>query len=223
MERRRTNPVIWVLKRLAALAIALASTLIIFLFLPVMQMIGATDRNDLIVRDLGAVTLPPPPPPPMEQPIEEEAEEEPPPELQEQVAPLDLSQIELALSPGLGEGALGDFTVDLVNQLTDSEGGEDLDQIFSLSDLDQRPRVIFQRMPEFPSELKRAGRQGTVYVTFTVDVRGRVLNPQVEKSTDPAFERPALEAVRQWKFEPGTRNGQKVQFKLKIPITFNAA
>jgi protein TonB len=223
MEQRRTSRVIWVLQRLAALVIAVASTLAIFLFLPVMQMIGATDRGDLIVRDMGTVNLPPPPPPPPEEQIEEEQPEEEPPELTEEVAPLDLSQLELALNPGFGEGSFGEFTVGLVNELTSNEGGEDLDQIFSLADLDQRPRVIFQRMPSYPPELKRAGRQGTVYVVFTVDVRGRVVNPRVEKSTDPAFERPALEAVRQWKFEPGTRNGQKVQFKMKIPITFNAA
>ena len=29
----------------------------------------------------------------------------------------------------------------------------------------------------------------------------------------------ALEAVRQWRFEPGTRGGEKVQFKMGIPIT----
>jgi protein TonB len=224
MENRRTNPVIWALQRLAALVIAVGTTLSIFLFLPVMQMIGATDKGDLIVRDLGSVNLPPPPPPPPEEQIEEEEVEEEQPELAEEVAPLDLSQLELALNAGFGEGAIGDFTVQLVNQLTSGGGeGDDLDQIFSLADLDQRPRVIFQRVPSYPPELRRANRQGTVYVTFTVDVRGRVVNPKVEQSTDPAFERPALEAVRQWRFEPGTRNGQKVQFKMRIPITFNAA
>jgi protein TonB len=50
-----------------------------------------------------------------------------------------------------------------------------------------------------------------------------VRNPQVEKSTNPAFERPALDAVRQWKFEPGTRNGQRVEFKMRQPITFRAS
>ena len=44
----------------------------------------------------------------------------------------------------------------------------------------------------------------------------------MEKSTDPAFDQAAIDAVKQWKFEPGTRNGEKVQFKLRIPITFNA-
>lgn len=223
MEERRSNPLIWLLQHLAVLIIAAASTLGIFLFLPVMQMIGATDHGDLIVRDAGIANIPPPPPPPEEQIEEEPESEEEPPELVEEVAPLDLSQLELALNPGIGGGSAGDFNIALVNQLDAGGDQENLDQIFSLADLDQRPRVIFQRAPSYPPELKRAKRQGTVFITFTVDTRGRVINPKIEKSSDPAFERPALEAVRQWKFEPGTRKGQKVQFKMRIPITFNAA
>ena len=33
-------------------------------------------------------------------------------------------------------------------------------------------------------------------------------------------ERPALEAVRQWKFEPAVRGGEKVASKMRIPIRF---
>ena len=56
-----------------------------------------------------------------------------------------------------------------------------------------------------------------------LDTAGKVVGPKVEKSTNPAFERPALEAVRQWKFEAGTRRGEKVSFKMRVPITFSAS
>src|SRR5262249_44382328 len=49
---------------------------------------------------------------------------------------------------------------------------------------------------------------GTVRVVFVVDREGHVVNPQVESSTDPAFEKPALDAVKQWRFEAGTRRGR---------------
>jgi protein TonB len=44
----------------------------------------------------------------------------------------------------------------------------------------------------------------------------------VQQSSDPAFEAPALQAVRRWRFEPGKRNGQSVAFKMRAPITFKA-
>jgi len=223
MERKKRS-ILAVFARAAAVpVIAVAVTAAIFLFLPVMQTIGRPEPRDYMVRDVGVAQIEPPPPiqEPEEEPDEEEPPEEPP-RLEEEVAPVDLAQLELALNPGFGGGG-GDFTINLGSQLAATSDEEALDQIFSLADLDQRPRVIFQRTPTYPPELRKQKRQGTVNVLFMVDTRGRVMNPVVENSTDPAFERPALEAVRQWKFEPGTRNGEKVPFKLRVPITFNAA
>jgi protein TonB len=47
-----------------------------------------------------------------------------------------------------------------------------------------------------------------------------VENPLVQSSSNPAFEAPALAAVKQWKFEPGKRNGEPVRFRMRVPITF---
>lgn len=223
MKREREGIVPRVLKRIVVAAFATAVTLSIFLILPILQAISAGRDTDLVVQGLNMAELPPPPPPPPEEekPEEEEAPEQPP-ELTENAPPLDLSQLELALNPTVGEGLFGDFTVKLVNQLVEGNGAG-LDEIFSLSDLDQKPRPIFQRPPSYPQELRKQRRQGTVYVLFTVDRQGRVTDAKVDKSTDPAFEKPALEAVKQWKFEPGTRKGEPVQFRMRIPITFNAA
>jgi protein TonB len=211
------------LQKLAAVVIAVVCTVAIFLILPVMQTIGHPAARDLTVRNVDILALEPPPPPPIEEQIEEEQPPEKPPELLEEAPPLDLSQLELALSPTAGDNLFGDFNVALFQQIGREDGSEELDQIFSLAELDQRPRVLFQRMPTYPPELRRKNRQGTVYVIFLVDRQGRVQNPKVQKSTDPAFETAAVEAVRQWKFEPGTRNGEKVQFKMRVPITFNAS
>jgi protein TonB len=210
-----------IVRGFVSLALALSATLAIFMVLPLMQSIRDPIPRDLLYTTDVGTELPPPPPPPPEEEIEEEQPPEEPPKLTEEAPPLDLAQLELALNPGFGEGLFGDFAVNLFQQ-PGSEGSEELDRVFSLSELDQRPRVIFQRTPTYPAELRRSRRQGTVYVVFIVDTRGRVVNPKIEKATDTAFEQPALEAVRQWRFEPGTRNGEKVQFKMRVPITFNA-
>ena len=223
MRREKESLVRQILRRLAVAGFATAMTLSIFLVLPVLQAIGAGRDADLEVQGLNMAELPPPPPPPPEE--EQQEEEKPPeeaPELTENAPPLDLSQLELALNPTVGEGLFGDFSVKLANQLIDGDGAG-LDQIFSLSELDQKPRPIFQRPPTYPQELRKQKRQGTVYILFTVDKQGRVSDAKVDKSTDPAFEKPALEAVKQWKFEPGTRKGEPVQFRMRVPITFNAA
>lgn len=220
MEQDKSS--IWVsaLHQLLIFGGAALLTLAVFLVLPLIQQIGNPTQDDTLVRSVDVAALAPPPP---EEPREEEPPpppEAPTPELTEEAPPLDLSQLELALNPGLGDESFGDFRVDL-SQLAAGGGAEELDKIFSIAELDQKPRAIFQRSPTYPAELHKRQKEGTVQIVFIVDTQGRVVDPQVRKSSDPAFERPALEAVRQWKFEPGTRNGDKVQFKMRVPITFN--
>lgn len=205
-----------------AILFALVCTFGLFMVLPLLQAIGGRDADELMLRAVETATLPPPPPPPPESEQEEEEPPPPPPKLEIQAPPLDLSQLELALQPNLGGDLFGDFAVKLVEEIGKGGGDEAVDEIFSLADLDQRPRALFQRAPRYPPELRRKQRQGTVYVLFIVDTRGRVTQAKVQKSTDPAFEKAALDAVRQWKFEPGTRQGEKVPFRMRVPITFNA-
>ena len=217
-----TRPQSTLLGRLTRRAVtvvgALALTLLFFLVLPVIQTITKPADDRYLLRDVQAAVLPPPPTPDIQDPVEEEPEpEDPPPELAEEAPLLDLSQLELALDPSLGEGFLaGDFTVDL-RSITGGE--EEVDALFSLADLDQEPRAVYQPSPAVSAKLRKK-MPGTVYVLFEVDQRGRVHNPIVQKSTDPVFERPALAAVKQWRFEPGRRNGEPVRFRIRIPITF---
>lgn len=197
--------------------VALALTLALFLILPLMQIISAAPAERMVIQTIDAVDIPPPPPPPEEEPEDEPEEEPEPPELTEEAPPLDLSQLEFALNPGFSEGLLaGDFAMKLDTVTADSE---QVDALFSLADLDQKPRVMYQPSPTITPQVRRAA-PGTVNIIFIVDEKGRVQNPSVQSSTAPVFEGPALAAVKQWKFEPGKRNGQPVRFRMRVPITF---
>lgn len=210
--------------RLAVTVGAAAFSLGCFLVLPLLQAISQTANPDLFLTGVDTASLPPPPPAP-----EAEAEPPPPPpqsqpatpELTETAEPLDLSQLEMALNPSLGDGwATADFAVKLSTLPGTAENAaNEVDALFSLADLDQKPRVLHQPGPVWNAELRKKA-PATVYVLFVVDPEGRVADPVVQSSTDPTFERSALAAVKQWKFEPGKRNGQPVRFRMRVPITF---
>ena len=207
---------------IVGLVLALALTVGLFLLLPLLESITSTNDSDTIIQAVDtAVTPPPPPPPEPKEPEKEEEPEEPePPKLAEEAPPLDLSQLELALNPGMGGGGVADFAVKLpvgAGASGDSEGG--VDALFSLSDLDQKPRAIYQPGPSLTPALRKKA-PGTVNIIFIVDQRGRVESPMVQSSTLPDFEAPALAAVKQWRFEPGKRNGEPVKFRMRVPITF---
>lgn len=205
------------LRQFTNIAFGLALTFAFFMLLPILQVITKPPVKDLTIRSVDVTNVPPPPPPPMEEEEEPEPEEQPPPPPAVDAQPLDLSQLELALNPGDGGFGGGDFSVNLDGV---AGNGDEVDAIFSLSDLDQKPRVVYQPAPIYPPELARKGMQGTVYVLFIVDKTGRARDLKVQKSTHPAFNNPALKAVKQWKFEPGKRKGKAVQFRMRVPITF---
>lgn len=196
---------------------SIALTLTFFLVLPFMQKLSAPPTADTLVRTVKTIELDAPEPPPEPEQKEEPEEKEEPPELEQEMEPLDLQQLELALTPSLNEGLLrGDFSVSL-NTVTAKS--ENINELFSISELDQRPRAVYQPGPHITDEV-RSKAPGKVTIIFLVDEEGRVLNPQVQQSTNPVFERPALNAVKQWRFEPGKRNGQPVRFRMRVPITF---
>ncbi len=179
-------------------------------------------------------------PPEQEKEMAEEMEEEQPPDAVEIIrnrelsaaasAPAleaaSLSAIEAALGGGAGGG--GDFAEALSFASGGRIGGmgkagaldDNLKSAFSLSEIDQKPRPVFQTAPIFPPELSGKKVKGVVNVLFVVDATGKVSSPRVEKSTHPAFEKPAINAVKQWKFEPAIRGGKRVACKVRAPIRF---
>lgn len=207
------------LKRSGILVGALALTALLFMVLPLIQAINAArDQGELY--DLSGLAEPPPPPPMIEEtPPEEEEEQEPePPKLDEAQQNLDLDALTLALESSMSGGFGGAAIAAQLSQGM-GDGGQDNDALFSMADLDQRPRVIYQPSPQISEALKKRGG-GKVSIIFIVDASGRVERPKVHQSSDPLFDRAALDAVKKWKFEPGRRNGKPVRFRMRVPITF---
>ncbi|MEO6594374.1 MAG: energy transducer TonB [Planctomycetota bacterium] len=205
---------------IAVLSTACVLTLACFLVLPLLQAIGQGPKPDLDVRSIDSTALPPPPPPVEEPPEQDKPPEEKLPELAEQAPPLDLAQLELALNPGTFGDGLGGAAVLEIKGLG-GDGGGGVDSLFSLADLDQKPRAVHQPEPVLPPALrKKLTGTITVVVLFVVGADGRVETPVVERSSDPAFDQAVLAAVKSWKYEPGQRDGKPVRFRVRQPFKF---
>ncbi len=77
-----------------------------------------------------------------------------------------------------------------------------------------------QKQPIYPRAMATSGIEGRVLVVFVVDKEGRVRNPVVDNSNNPAFDEPAIECVLKWKFEPATVDGEPVNTRMSVPIIF---
>jgi TonB family protein len=86
---------------------------------------------------------------------------------------------------------------------------------------DKAPRPIFMVRPVYPFSLFKAGIVGVVVVEFIIDSHGTVVQANAFESPDPEFSRAAVEAAMKWRFEPGVKNGRRVNTLMRIPITFS--
>jgi len=75
----------------------------------------------------------------------------------------------------------------------------------------------------YPAMSKRLGEEGTVVLLLTVNDDGRVTEARVDETS--GFDRldaaASREAVRSWRFLPGTRNGKPETMQLRIKVTFS--
>ena len=75
--------------------------------------------------------------------------------------------------------------------------------------------------PEYPKIARKRGYEGTVVLTVLVNEDGQVGNLWVfESSGYKVLDNAAVEAVREWVFEPGRRGDRKIEMWVQIPVMF---
>src|SRR5262249_3404454 len=83
------------------------------------------------------------------------------------------------------------------------------------------PVIISRIEPKYPEEARASKTQGSVIVGATVHKDGSVVVDNIVQGLEPGFTVSAIEAIEQWKFRPGTKNGEPVDVSLKIEVNFN--
>ncbi|HTS30079.1 MAG TPA: M56 family metallopeptidase [Bryobacteraceae bacterium] len=81
-------------------------------------------------------------------------------------------------------------------------------------------KLIRQTRPVYPPELQQLGVEGTVVMSAIVAKDGTVLSPTVRNTVDPRLATAALDAVRQWIYQPATLNGEPVETVTTITLEF---
>lgn len=198
--------------------IAVGATGAIFCTIPFLHN-ASTPSRVLELRKTSVLDLPPPqeeepPAPPPD--AESKKDDVAPPVLGEDIAPLAPVMADLDLAAGAG-GYLPGFVTGLSAASTGVETALDT---FDVSELERRPEVVAQVAPVYPAELRKAKVEGTVTVVFLLTEDGRVEEARVQDSSRTEFEKPALDAVRRWRFKPGMKDGNAVKTHMRLPIRF---
>lgn len=85
--------------------------------------------------------------------------------------------------------------------------------------LTEKPVEIKRVDPVYPSLAQKSKIEGTVVVKVLVGINGNVEKVEVLKS-HPLLDNAAIEAAKQFKFDPGKQNGKPVKTWISIPFNF---
>lgn len=109
-------------------------------------------------------------------------------------------------------------------------------QVFEMEDLDKEPKPIKRIIPDYPKKEKKERINAHLQLEFIVDTSGNVLEPTISEvragkgpdlrnsedyeTLHEKFSQATLEAIAQWKYEPGIKDEAAVRTRIKLPVSF---
>ena len=81
------------------------------------------------------------------------------------------------------------------------------------------PKIINMVQPVYPEEARKQGIEGVVILEATTDVDGKVKDVKVLRPV-PALNQAALDAVKQWVYEPMIINGKPMPVVFTVTVRF---
>ncbi len=123
-----------------------------------------------------------------------------------------------SLGRGAGPGGIGDGTGPGIGD----QNGPGLGSTFAERWRGVTAPVVIHRVePDYPDEARKARFQGSVLVYVEVDEQGRIRSVRIEKPAGLGLDEKAIEAVKQWRFRPATRDGRPVAVPARIDVSFH--
>lgn len=119
--------------------------------------------------------------------------------------------------------ALAALSAALAGPVPAFAGPGDDEQVWDIGPGITPPRVTHQVTPQNkPDDDKGFRISGTVLVGLVVSSRGEPKDVHVVKSLDKDIDQSAVEAVKQWHFDPAKKGDQPVAVRITVEIRFHS-
>jgi TonB family protein len=93
----------------------------------------------------------------------------------------------------------------------------------AVDQLDKKPAPVRQDQPVYPYSLQSDGVSSKAELEIIIDRTGRVLFPRVVSATNEDVGYAAAAAVVRWRYQPPVKNGQPVDARMTVTITYDQA
>jgi TonB family protein len=135
---------------------------------------------------------------------------------------LDLEEMDKGIFRGIvgSEEARAEIERLRSQDVGDTGGNLPVENIVPLDQVDTPPILKERINPKYPSSAIERGIEGKVIVNALISESGDVEDVVVVQGLAGGFNEATMRAVRQWKYEPAVKDGQKVKVWKPITITF---
>lgn len=122
---------------------------------------------------------------------------------------------------GIGSGSGGGIGVGSGPGVGEGRGGGIGGGVFRIGGGVSAPKATYAPDPEYSEEARKAKYQGTVVLSLIVGADGVPRDIKVARSVGLGLDEKAIETVKTWKFDAGTKDGKPVATYATIEVAFH--
>jgi protein TonB len=122
---------------------------------------------------------------------------------------------------GIGSGSGGGVGVGHGAGVGAGSGGGIGGGVYKVGGGISAPQAISSPDPDYTEEARRAKKQGTCVLWLIVDAAGRPRDIKVVRGLGLGLDAKALEAVKQWRFQPALKDGKPVDVQISVEVEFH--
>jgi TonB family protein len=111
------------------------------------------------------------------------------------------------------------FTLTVRFQLGEKDIEKFAEGAVKVKDAIKPPKLVKRVLPKYPEEASKAGVEGVVILQARTDVEGKVKDVMVLRSV-PVLDQAAIDAVKQWVYEPMMIDGQPKEAVFTTTVRF---
>ena len=121
---------------------------------------------------------------------------------------------------GIGSGSGGGVGVGEGPGFGPGRGGGTGGGVFHVGGGVSAPKAVYAPDPEYSEEARKAKYQGTCVLMLIVGPDGHPRDIRVARSLGLGLDEKAMEAVKQWKFDPALKDGKPVAVAISVQVEF---
>lgn len=122
---------------------------------------------------------------------------------------------------GIGSGSGGGVGVGHGPGVGTGSGGGVGGGVYKVGGGISAPQALSTPDPEYTEEARTAKTQGTCVLWLIVDQQGHPRDIKVVRGLGNGLDAKAIEAVKQWRFQPAVKDGQPVNVQISVEVAFH--